>query len=105
MALDWVWERLHIRVADAGALTVHARPELGGVVPSLAVSCVYVIDNCLFDWVKPPAGSGTGSLIMKVNSLFEIRLAIPSQMAPQRYEVATLSMSAMWHATRCCGGL
>ena len=50
MALDWVWERLHIRVADAGALTVHARPELGGVVPSLAVFCVYVIDNCGFDW-------------------------------------------------------
>lgn len=89
MALDRVWERLHIRVANAGTLTVDARPELSGIVPSLAVFCIYVIDNCRFDWVKPPAGSGTGSLIVKANSLFEIRLAIPSRMAPQRYEVAT----------------
>jgi hypothetical protein len=88
-ALDMVWERLHIRVADAGTLNVDARPEAGGIVPSLAVFCIYVVDNCLYDWVKPPAGSGTGSLTVKANSLFEIRLAIHSVFAPQRYEIAT----------------
>ena len=87
--LDWVWEKFHVQVADSGTLTVDARPEVGGTVPFLAVSCIYVADNCRFDWVKPPAGSGSGSLSVKADSLFEMRLAIPSRMAPQRYEVAT----------------
>ncbi|HEX7780463.1 MAG TPA: hypothetical protein VF424_14545 [Vicinamibacterales bacterium] len=92
--LDKVWERVHVRVPDAGTLTVDARPEVGGIVPPLAVFSVCIADNCFFSWVDTPAGSGTGSLIVntpivKANSLFEIRLAIPSGSAPQRYEVAT----------------
>ena len=31
--LDRLWEKLHVLVADAGTLTVDARPEVGGVVP------------------------------------------------------------------------
>ncbi len=87
--LDRLWEKLHVRVADAGTLTVDARPEVGGVVPSL-MACFYnVFDNCYFDWLKEPAGSGIASLIVKANSVFEIRVVIPSGTAPQRYEVAT----------------
>jgi hypothetical protein len=80
---------LHVRVADVGTLTIDACPEVGGIVPTLAVFCIYVTDNCLYDWVHPPLGSGRGSLVVKANSLFEIRHAIPSRMAPQRFEVAT----------------
>ena len=89
VSLDRVWEKLHVRVADAGTLTVTARPEIGGVEPSLAVSCVSVADNCHYNWVKAPQGSGNGSLMVKANSLFEIRLVIASGTAPQRYEVTT----------------
>ena len=54
------------------------------------MACFYnVFDNCYFDWVKEPAGSGIASLIVKANSVFEIRVVIPSGTAPQRYEVAT----------------
>jgi hypothetical protein len=88
-AFDMVWERLHVRVADAGTLTIDARSKEGGIIPSLTVSCILVTDNCLFDWLKAPFGSGTGSLSVKANSLFELRVAIPSRTAPQRYEVAT----------------
>jgi hypothetical protein len=89
-AFDKVWERLHVRVADAGTLTIDARPEAGDIHPSLAVFCLrHVTDNCLFDWVKAPAGSGIASLSVQANSLFELRVAIPSRMAPQRYKVAT----------------
>jgi hypothetical protein len=90
LRMDWVWEKFHVRVADAGTLTVDARPEVGGIVPSLAVYCrSHITDNCLFDWVNAPRGSGTGSLRVQANSVFEMRLAIPSRMAPQRYKVAT----------------
>jgi hypothetical protein len=84
-----VWEKLHLRVADAGTLRIDARPLEGGSVPSLAVFCLYVSDNCLFDWVKPPAGSGTASLLVKADSVFQLRVVIPRWMAPQRYEIAT----------------
>jgi len=91
MVLDKVWEKLRVNVADAGTLTVDTRPEVGGIVPSLAVSCVHVDDNCRFLWVDPPAESvtATASLTVKVNSLFEIRVVIPSASTPQRYAVAT----------------
>ena len=88
-AFHMVWEKLHVRVADAGTLTIDARPAEGDIIPSLAVFCVYVTDNCLFDWVKAPLASGTASLSVKANSLFELRVAIPSPTAPQRYEFAT----------------
>ena len=87
MRMDWVWEKLHVRVADAGTLTVAARPASGGHVPQIAVFCVYLADNCLTDWVD--AQPGTAARRVKANSLFEIRLAIPREMTPQRYEVAT----------------
>jgi len=86
---DRLWEKLHVRVADAGMLTVDARPEVGGVVPSLIVCVPWVFDNCYFDWAKDPRGSGIASLIVKANSLNEIRIAIPIGSAPQRFEVAT----------------
>lgn len=89
MRMDSVWEKFHVQVADAGTLTVVARTEAGGTAPSLAVFCVYVADNCHYDWVKEPRGSGTGAVRVKADSLFEIRLAIPSRMAPQRYVVET----------------
>ena len=74
--LDWVWEKLHVRVADAGTLTVTARPDVGGIVPSLAVLCIYVTDNCRYDWAQPPKGNGTGSLIVKANSLGDVPVAV-----------------------------
>lgn len=80
---DKVWERLHVRVPDAGILTIEARPEVGNSVPSLMLFC------CPFDWVEAPAGSPTASPIVKANSLFEIRIAIPTASAPQRFEVRT----------------
>src|SRR5262245_57322859 len=45
--LDHVWETLHVRVADAGVLTVDARPPVGGSVPSrmVIVNCD-VSNNC-----------------------------------------------------------
>ena len=88
-AFDMVWERIHVRVADAGTLTIDARSKEDGIIPSLTVSCIFVTDNCRFDWVKEPFGSGTASLSVKANSLFEFRVAIPSRIAPQRYQVAT----------------
>lgn len=88
LGMDWVWEIFHVRVADAGTLTVAARSS-GGIVPQIAVYCRYVADNCAFEWVKPPLASGSGSLRVNANSLFEIRVAIPSHVTPQRYEVVT----------------
>lgn len=84
-----VWEKVHVRVADAGTLTIDARPAGGDIIPQLAVFCFYVTDNCLLDRVKAPLGSATASLSVKANSLFELRVAIPSRKAPQRYDVAT----------------
>ena len=89
LLLDQLWEKLHVRVADAGTLTVDARPAVGGIAPSLAVFSICVTDNCLWDWVQAPTGPVTRSLIVKANSRFEIRVAIHSGRAPQRYEVAT----------------
>ena len=84
---DEVWERLHVRVAEAGTLTVDARPEVSGIVPSLMVIVrCDVIDNCFFDWVRE---SRIASLIVKATSLVEIRIAIPTASAPQRVEVTT----------------
>jgi hypothetical protein len=78
--MDLVWEKFHVRVADAGTLNVAARPQI-------AVFCIHVADNCLNVWVNAPPG--TAARRVEANSLFEIRLAIPARMAPQRYEVAT----------------
>lgn len=91
---DWldltrVWERVHIRVPEAGTLNIEARPEAGGVVPSVAVLCIDLRDNCRFDWVKAPAGSGTASLKVQADSLFELLVVIRTPAAPQRYVVST----------------
>jgi hypothetical protein len=85
---DWVWEKFHVRVADAGTLTVAPRPTSGGAVPVIAVFCVHVADNCQGMGVanQPP---GTAARRFDANSLYEIRLAVPAAMAPQRYEVIT----------------
>jgi hypothetical protein len=90
MVLDKVWEKLRVNVADAGTLTVDARPEVGGIVPSIAVFCVSVDDNCRFQWINPPAGSVTATVsqIVKANSRFEVRFLIPIGSTPQRYEIA-----------------
>lgn len=86
--MDSLWEKLHVRVAEAGTLTITARPEQEDTVPEIAVSCVYVVDNCSRSvFVNAPRGSAARRV--EANSLFEIRLAIPSRMAPQRYEVST----------------
>jgi hypothetical protein len=85
--MDLVWEKFHVRVADAGTLNVAARAASGGTVPQIAVFCVYVADNCFNVWVNAPPG--TAARRVEANSLFEIRLAIPARMAPQRHEVAT----------------
>jgi hypothetical protein len=87
LRMDWVSEKFHVRVDDAGTLTVAVRPASGGIVPQIGVACVYVADNCLSDGVEAPPGTAVRRV--KANSVFEIRLAIPSRMAPQRYEVAT----------------
>jgi hypothetical protein len=89
LALDHAWERFHLRVADAGRLTIDARPVTGGVAASLGVRCVRITDNCSYTWIKLPLGTGTGSLFVQRNSIFEFTLAIPSRMAPQRYDVVT----------------
>jgi hypothetical protein len=85
--VDYVWETLHVRVADAGTLTVDARAEVGGIVPSrmVIVNCD-VNRNCFTDWVT---NSAIASRAVKANSLVEIRVAIPSANAPQRFDVAT----------------
>ena len=89
-AFDMVWDILYLHVADAGTLTIDARPVEGDILPQLAVSCVYdATDNCLFDWVKPPRGSSNASLSVKANSRFQIRVSIPHRAAPQRYVLAT----------------
>lgn len=87
LEMDWVREKFHVRVADAGTLTIDIRPDMGGIVPQVGVVCVYVADNCESEWVNAPPG--TTARRVKANSVFEIRLAIPSRMVPQRYEVAT----------------
>ena len=46
-AFHMVWEKLHVRVAEAGTLTIDVRPAGSGIIPSLAVFCFYVTDNCL----------------------------------------------------------
>ncbi len=89
LRMDWVLEKFQVRVADAGTLTIATRPEVGRIVPFLTVRCRYVADNCRYEWVREPRGSGTGSVRVQANSVFEIILAIPSGMASQRYEVAT----------------
>jgi hypothetical protein len=89
LRMDWMWEKFHVRVADAGTLTVEARPEAGGIVPEMAVLCIYVTDNCRYREAPGPRVPGRRSLIVDANSLFEIRMAIPSPTAPQRYAVAT----------------
>jgi hypothetical protein len=87
MRMDWISEKFHVRVADAGTLTIVTRPASDGIFPQISVFCVYVVDNCENFWADTPPG--TAARRVKANSLFEIRLAIPSRMAPQRYEVAT----------------
>jgi hypothetical protein len=91
LRMDWVSERFHVRVADAGVLTISARPEVDGVVPQMGVYCWYVTDNCGYEYVGgiPDFSSGTRTLWVNANSLFEIRLAISSYVAPQRYEIVT----------------
>jgi hypothetical protein len=89
LQLDWRWEKFHVRVAHAGTLTIDARPEVSGAYPSLSVLCRYLTDNCLYSWARAQEGDGRASIIVKANSLFEISLAIPSRMAPQRYALAT----------------
>jgi hypothetical protein len=87
LIMDGVMEIFHVRVADAGTLTVDARPALGGIVPSIGVKCVYVADNCHSVGVNSPAGTAVRRV--EANSLFEIEVSIKSQMAPQQYEVRT----------------
>jgi len=87
LKMDWRWEKFHLRVADAGTLKVTARTASGGIFPEIAVFCLYVGDNCLSRWVDAPPG--TAARRVEANSVFEIRLAIPGAMAPQRFEVAT----------------
>ena len=89
MRTDWLWETFHVRAADVGILTIAVRAPAGGITPSLPIFCMYDADNCRFSWVKQPLASGTASLNVQANSLFEIRLAIPATLAPQRYEIAT----------------
>ena len=89
LRMDWLWEQFHVRVADAGILTIAARPDSGGMVPSVPVFCVHAADNCLYS-NKPGANEpGTRSMAVGANSLFDVRLAIPSGAASQRYQVAT----------------
>lgn len=85
---NWVRETFHIRVAAAGTLTVVARPASGGVVPSIAVGCVYVTD-CSGSVPALPWPAGTVVLRVGANSLFEGTLEVPAAKAPQRYEVIT----------------
>jgi len=85
LRMDGVWETFHVRVAQAGTLTIVASS--GAIAPSIAVFCVDVADNCETEFVTAPPG--TAARRVKANSRFEIRLAIPAQMAPQRYDVAT----------------
>jgi hypothetical protein len=82
-----VWEKFYVRVADAGTLRITARPLSSGIVPQIAVFCIYVADNCESDYVNAPPGIAARRV--RANSMFQIRLAIPSQMAPQQYDVAT----------------
>jgi len=89
LRMDSLWEKFHVRVADAGILTVDARPA-EGTVPRLDIACRFVIDNCLGShFVNGPIVPGKSSRFVNANSLFEIRLAIPTPMAPQRYKVST----------------
>jgi hypothetical protein len=87
LTMDWVSETFHVRVADAGTLRVTAS---GGFVPQIGVFCRSVADNCYSEIVvgvnEPP---GTIVRHVNANSLFEIRVAIPSHLTPQRYEIAT----------------
>jgi hypothetical protein len=81
-------EKFHVRVADAGTLTVAPRPASGGIVPVIAVGCIYVADNCQgMGTANEPFG--TAARRVDANSLYEIRLAVPAAMTPQRYEVIT----------------
>jgi hypothetical protein len=89
LIMGWVWEKLHVRVAEAGILTVEARPPSGGVAPQLGILCRLVIDNCASEFVERPRVPWRQSRYVNANSLFEIRVAIPSAMAPQPYEVVT----------------
>ena len=89
LMMDWVWEKLHVRVAEAGILTVEVRPPSGGVAPQLGILCRLVIDNCASEFVERPRVPWRQSRYVNANSLFEIRVAIHSAMAPQPYEVTT----------------
>ena len=86
LKMDWVCEKFHVRVADAGTLTVAARWS-GDIAPQIAVYCLNVADNCDNVFVNAPPGTAVRQV--NANSLFEIKVAIPSYMTPQRYEVAT----------------
>lgn len=81
LRMDWVWETFHIRVADAGILTIDTGAGVGSA-PTVAVFGLY--RN-----VSPMPPPGKRSLIVQANSLLKVRLAIPNRMAPQRYEVTT----------------
>ena len=88
--LNRLREDLHVRVDAAGVLTVEARPEAGGTLPSLSVNCVSLVrDNCEFNWVNAPLGSNSGSLRVKANSVLKISVAIPTYLAPHRFVVST----------------
>jgi hypothetical protein len=89
LRMDWMSERLHVRVAEAGKLTVDVRPPSGDMVPQLSIFCRLVIDNCYSEPAERPTVPWRQSRYVNGNSLFEIRVAIPSAMAPQQYEVVT----------------
>jgi hypothetical protein len=91
--MAWRWEKVHVRVAEAGVLTIGARAPAGTIVQSLGVACLQVADNCQYSWAKTPPGSGPWSLNVRANSLFEITLAIPSPLERQRYEISTSLVS------------
>ena len=76
--LNNVWEELYVSADSTGTLTIEARPDADGVVPT--VSCPY--GGC-------PAGApGTVSFPVKAGSRYYFSIAIPITTAPQRYEVS-----------------
>jgi len=79
--MDWgVWEKFHIRVGDAGTLSIDTGADVASA-PTVAVFGLYRNGG------QPPPGKRW--LIVESNSLLEVRVAIPARMAPQRYHVTT----------------
>jgi hypothetical protein len=73
-----VWEELYVSTESTGTLTIEARPDAGGLVPT--VSCPY--GGC------PAGASGAVSFPVRGGSRYYFTIAIPITSAPQRYDVS-----------------